>query len=716
MRNRKPQLATWSRNPAPSADNRPVQAMKGLECTNVAAEELRAARAYVESIVDTVHEGLVVLDADLRVVSANRSFCEMFHVSKADAEGQLLYELCNRQWDIPALHALLERILPERLEITNFEVEHDFATLGHRTMLFNGRFLTPGTGRRVFVLAINDGNWGNDPQMRLAVQASGVAIHRWDVPRDFIYCGPALREMYGFSADEVVSLATWLARVHPDDRQRIQDHVRRVLATPGDDEWREEFCILHPQLGMRWIRQMGRCFRDAAGQALYATGVDVDVTEQKDRELEIARLNATLEQRVQEQTREIRLFATAVSHLTEGVVIASAHEEWLESRIVFANDAMCGMAGYAREELVGQSMRFLHGAASTSAEIREPNSLLSNYRAGAIELVSYRKDGTLYDVELVVTQLWDATGQRTHFVSIYRDISARKIAEQQLRQREAEVMHSQRLHAVGEMVAGLAHDLAQPLSVVTNEIGACIRFVQAKRIAPRIVLEALEHAAAEAEHAGHLVQRLRQIVEKRPTDVHRIDLRTVVSDSIALVRGELERRQIRLQVEVEQHPLLVNASVIEITQVLVNLLQNAIDAIDTARSGRREIIVRCKQSVPGTVEVSVDDSGIGLGQTDGTTLFEPFFTTKPHGLGMGLAISRRIVEAHEGRIWAEPAGDTGGATFRFTLRLSSDTPDQHGTAYDGGNDHGKEDDHAIPVTGDQPGNSHGSGADGLRRG
>ena len=99
------------------------------------------------------------------------------------------------------------------------------------------------------------------------------------------------------------------------------------------------------------------------------------------------------------------------------------------------------------------------------------------------------------------------------------------------------------LYAVDEMVAGLAHDLGQPLSAVTNEIGACIRFVQAKRVAPRIVLEALEHAAAEAEHAGHLVQRLRHIVEKRPADVHRIDLRTVVSDPIALVRGELDRSE-----------------------------------------------------------------------------------------------------------------------------------------------------------------------------
>ena len=374
--------------------------------SDAAVEQLQAARAYAEAIVDTVREGLVVLDADLRVLSANRSFYEMFHLSKADTEGRLLHELGNGLWDIPQLRTLLELLLPEKRELTDFEVEHDFETLGRRTMMLNGRLLTPDTGKHLFLLAIED-------------------------------------------------------------------------------------------------------------------------------------------------------------------------------------------------------------------------------------------------------------------------ITARKQAEHRLRERKAEIAHAQRLHVVGEIVAGLAHNLGQPLAAITNEIGACIRFVQAKRIDPPTLLEALEHAGSEAEHAGRLLQRLRQVAEKCPADFQAVDLRALVNDSIALVRGEAQRLQIRLQVDVEQQPLLVNASVIQITQVLVNLLRNAVAAIEVAGGERREITVQCKRTAPSTAEVAVHDTGIGLGQTDDARLFEAFVTTKPQGLGMGLAISRRIVEAHEGRIWAEQPAHTGGATVRFTLPLIS---------------------------------------------
>jgi len=391
-----------------------------LTLSDVAAEALQEARIYAEAIVDTVREPLLVLDSDLRILSANQSFYTTFHVSEEATAGRSLYELGNRQWDIPRLRTLLSDVLPRKRELTDFEVRHDFAAIGPRVMLLNARALRRGGGRPDLIL---------------------------------------------------------LALLDVTDRRRAQEALR-------------------------------------------------------------------------------------------------------ESE--------------AREHL-----------------------------------------------------------------------------EEQLRQRQAELAHALRVTTLGELASGLAHELNQPLTAIANGVEACARYVRAGTVDPAKLLTLLDDASSEALRAGDIVEHLRGFIEKGKPRFRRTDLGDIARHVRRLLEHELTREGVTLQLDLAPQPVPIHADRIQIEQVLVNLLQNAIEVERENRgAGKRIDLAVCTREE--MAEAAVRDTGTGVAAAAADRLFEPFFTTKPQGLGMGLAISRSIIEAHRGRIWVERPVDGGpGTTVRFSLPLST---------------------------------------------
>jgi len=263
----------------------------------------------------------------------------------------------------------------------------------------------------------------------------------------------------------------------------------------------------------------------------------------------------------------------------------------------------------------------------------------------------------------------DDVTERTQAQKALRDIEVRKHGEEQLRERQVELAHALRISTIGELASGLAHELNQPLSAIANGVEACARYVRAGRAAPDKLLSLLDEASSEAVRAGSIVEHLRHFIEKGKPQFGRTDLGEIARNVPRLLGREIRSAHITLRLDVHPRSLPIHADQIQIEQIIVNLMHNAIDAIRAAPGKRREIHLKVWKA-KALAHVAVRDTGGGVSAAAATRLFEPFFTTKPSGLGMGLAISRSILEAHQGRVWVQRrTKGSRGTTIRFTLPL-----------------------------------------------
>jgi two-component system sensor kinase FixL len=246
------------------------------------------------------------------------------------------------------------------------------------------------------------------------------------------------------------------------------------------------------------------------------------------------------------------------------------------------------------------------------------------------------------------------------------DVTERERAQAQLQQRQAELAHVSRLSTMGEMASTLAHEINQPLSAIANYAQACLQAMGSGRADTDEIREDVTHIAAQAERAGQIVRRTRGFVRKDDSQRRRVDIADLVREAADL--GEIETRQhevaLRLELDGAPHPVLADA--VQIEQVILNLVRNALESMKHRHKDGRKLSIRTSSASDGCVEVAVRDSGTALPADKMSRLFEPFFTTKSAGMGMGLPISRTIVEAHGGRLWASANPDRG-MTFRFTL-------------------------------------------------
>jgi two-component system, LuxR family, sensor kinase FixL len=259
----------------------------------------------------------------------------------------------------------------------------------------------------------------------------------------------------------------------------------------------------------------------------------------------------------------------------------------------------------------------------------------------------------------------DAQGNLGRMMGAAIDITARKRAEQEFERQSNELAHVSRVSTMGQLATTLAHELDQPLSAILRNTEAGELFLQD----PSPDLDELRAILADIRkddlRAGEVIDRMRDFMKQRKTERRSLDLNLLVGDVATLVRPNVEQRRVRLALETDPALPPVHGDRVQLQQVLLNLLLNAMDALDDNPSVRRLVTVRTRP-VGALVEVSVSDTGQGIPADKLLRVFEPFFSSKPDGLGMGLAISRDIIEAHLGRLWAEN-NEAGGATFIITL-------------------------------------------------
>jgi two-component system, LuxR family, sensor kinase FixL len=278
-------------------------------------------------------------------------------------------------------------------------------------------------------------------------------------------------------------------------------------------------------------------------------------------------------------------------------------------------------------------------------------------------VVGKRKDGSTFPLELSVGEM--RSGANRYFTGFIRDLTERQATEQRLHELQDELIHISRLTALGEMSSALAHELNQPLAAIANYLNGVQRLVANQPEAmPERARTALSKAVEQAVRSGDIIRRLREFVARGETE-HRVEsVVKLVEEASALALVGARQQGVRVVLDLDVGSDLVMVDKIQIQQVLLNLIRNAVEAM--ADGPRRDLTVSNKAADGHMVRISVADSGPGLDKSVAARLFQPFVSTKPQGMGVGLSICRTIVEAHGGQIWAEP-NPGGGVVFHLTV-------------------------------------------------
>ncbi|WP_087149272.1 PAS domain-containing sensor histidine kinase [Pararhizobium antarcticum] len=338
-----------------------------------------------------------------------------------------------------------------------------------------------------------------------------------------------------------------------------------------------------------------------------------------------------------------------------------------DGTIVSFNAAAVRQFGYAEDEAVGKNLRILMPQPYRSGH----DAYLQRYLATGEKriigvdrvVVGQRKDGSTFPMKLAVGEM--RSGNKTFFTGFIRDLTERQESAARLEEIQGELARLARLNEMGEMASTLAHELNQPLSAIANYVHGCSRLLRGIDTDAAVMMrEALDEAASQSLRAGQIIKHLREFVTKGETEKAPQNIRQLVEEAGALALVGSREKGVRTVFDYRPGAEMVLVDHIQIQQVLINLMRNAIEAMNQATN--KELIVRTQPSGPGEIAVTVEDTGSGIPEEIAAQLFKPFTTTKPGGMGIGLSISKRIVEAHGGTMTVSHTA-SGGASFRFTL-------------------------------------------------
>jgi PAS domain S-box-containing protein len=366
------------------------------------------------------------------------------------------------------------------------------------------------------------------------------------------------------------------------------------------------------------------------------------------------------------QEREARIRRLVDSNII-GILFWDAGGE-----ISYANDAFLCMTGYSRQELVSGAVRWkdMTPAEYHSEDAQRLEHLRSWGQIAPREKEFFRKDGSRVPV-LIGSAL--VAGSPDESISFVLDLTERKQAEAEVRESERryqemqlELAHANRVATLGQLTSSIAHEVAQPIGAIAINAGAALRWLGRKAPDIEEARISIERIAEDAHRSGEVIGRIRELFQKAPPRKRHLDLNEVVREVIVLTHGEALKAGVSVKTQLADGLSLIKGDRVQLQQVLLNLVVNAIQAMATIADGARHLLITTALTEANFALVRVSDSGPGLDPQTLEHLFDPYYTTKPDGLGMGLAICRSIMVAHNGRLWAS-ANQPCGAVFQFTL-------------------------------------------------
>jgi PAS domain S-box-containing protein len=492
-----------------------------------------------------------------------------------------------------------------------------------------------------------------EQRWRTAFENSAIGITMADFAGHFFAANSVFRNMLGYTESELYQL-TFLDVTYEEDRKANQELVRDLVEGKRQHfQIEKRYCRKDGTLV--WVRNNVALVPGIGGAAPFWFAVVEDITQRQEEES--ARRYTEEKYRLVVETA-----SDAVISLDE------------TSTILLANPGTTRIFGYDPAELIGKPLTMLM-----------PEFLRKLHEAGfkrylatgqrhinwqGTELVGLRKNGQEFPVEVSFGELTkDGHGVFTGFI---RDISERKQAQRAIQNAQAELARVSRLTTMGELAASIAHEVNQPLTAVNNNSNACLRLLANQNLRPDVLRRALEEIVADGTRASAIIARIRAFIKKAPAEKNRLDVNEVIGEVLVMMGHGFEEKRILLQSELAQALPPVLGDRVQLQQVLLNLIMNGIEAMTAVTNRPRTLWVQSRIDESGDILVAVGDSGTGLG-SESDRVFTPFFTTKANGMGMGLPISRSLIEGHGGRLWATP-NSPHGAIVSFTLPAAAGSP------------------------------------------
>jgi PAS domain S-box-containing protein len=457
---------------------------------------------------------------------------------------------------------------------------------------------------------------------------------------DALHLSEEWYRIYGFDPENAPpAFEQLLQRTHPEDRAKWKGAIDRAIDRKSDYE--VEFRILLPDATTKYIHTVGHPVLNASGDLVQFVGSSTDITERK---------------RAEEALREQ---ASLLNLTHDSIFVRDMHFV-----ITYWNHAAEELYGWMAEEAVG---KVSHQLLRTVFPVPMDEILEELLRTGRWEgeLGRTKADGT----RVIVASRWslqrDWRHQPVAILETNNDVTERKRAAETLRQAQADLAYIARVTTMGELTASLAHEVNQPIAAAVTNANTCLRWLTRDQPDVEEARAAAMRIVKDGTRAGEIISRIRLLFKKGTSERELVDVNEVIQEMIVLLRSEAMRYSISIRTELAADLPQVMGDRVQLQQVMMNLTVNSIDAMKDV-DGTRELAIRSQRAENKQVLVSVSDTGVGLPRQPVEQIFSAFFTTKPHGTGMGLRISRSIIESHCGRLWAAD-NSPRGASFCFTL-------------------------------------------------